>query len=160
MSLRNRLYILLLFYCFNSINMDTSDAFIGTTALNFDHRCHQCPPKMMPWQSTPTSATEPQPFDRTIVDLGRPRLEEVVDQRDSVQRIDGSQLETRVSSCESFGSRTFSNTTNECRKLAIDTTNSSSTSLQPNVIRPRLQRNTTHQVTSLWPPSCADPIIQ
>ena len=86
--------------------MDSSAAYIGPAAENFDRGCLQCPPKMMLSQSTPTSATEPQHFANPAVDLGQSRVEEVVDQPDGAQRIDESPLETQVSSCEFSGAQT------------------------------------------------------
>ena len=112
LSLRNRHSTLLLFYYFLPINMDASDAFTGTTARNVDRGCQQCPPKMMPCQSTPASTIEPRHFDSSTVGLGRPRVAEDDDKPDGNQRINGSLLETHVSSCESFGPRALSNTMN------------------------------------------------
>ena len=148
--------ILLLFYSFYPINMDSSGAYIGPTAENFDRGCLQCSPKMTLSQSTNMSATEPQHFARTAIDLGRPRAEEAVDQPDGVQGSDGSPLETQVSLCESLKTQTFSNAMNEGRRPVNNATKPHSTSSQLKVIEPQLQHNTTHQVTSLWPPSCAD----
>ena len=83
--------------------MDSSAAYIGPMTENLDRGCFQCPPKMMSCQSTPASATEPHHFAGPAVDYGQSRVEEVDDQPDGAQRIDGSPLETRVSSCEFSG---------------------------------------------------------
>ena len=97
----------------------------------------------MSCQSTPASATEPQHLDNAAGDLGRPRVADVVDKPNGAQGINGSPLETRFSSCESFGSRTFSNTTNESRMSANDTANCRSASSQSTVIGPQPRRNAT-----------------
>ena len=115
--------------------MDPSNTFIGTMAECFDDGFYQHPPEMIQCQSAPLSATDPL-FDSSTVDFGQSRVAEVMDQPNGNQGIDERQLENR--------------------KPATKTTNRECTSSQPNVIRPQLQRNTTDQVTSLWPPSCAD----
>ena len=141
LSLRNRHSTLLLFYYCLPINMDASD-FTGTTARNFDRGCQQCLPKMMPCQSTPASTIEPRHFDSSTVGLGRPRVAEEDDKPDGNQRKDGSPLETHVSSCESFGPKPFSNTTNDGRKPAKKTTDMEYTSSQPTMVRPQHQHHT------------------
>ena len=90
----------------------------------------------VPCQSAPLSATGLPLFVSSTVGLGRPRVAEDVDQPDGMQGIDESQLESR--------------------KPAKKTTDMESTSLQPRMIRPQHQHNTTSQVTSLWPPPCAN----
>ena len=117
--------------------MDPSDTLIGTMAECFNDGCYQHPLEMMSCHSAPLSATELLPlFDSSTVDYGQSRVAEDVDQLNGFQGADENQLESR--------------------KPAKKTTVMESTSSQPNVIRPRLQRNTTCQVTSLWPPSCAN----
>ena len=125
--------------------MDASDHFTGTMAKNF-----------VPCQDAPLSATELPLFNSSTVDFGQSRVAEEVTKLDGIQRNDRSPLETPVSSCKSTGWRTLSSSMNEGREPANDVTSPQSISSQPRMIRLQHQHNTTNQVTSLWPPPCAD----
>ena len=91
--------------------------------------------EMMSCQSAPLSAIDPL-FDSSTVDFGQSRVAEEVNQLDGIQGIDEGQLESR--------------------KPTKKATDMESISSQPRMIRPQHQHNTTDQVASLWPPSCAN----